>query len=323
MNGKIDELRNRVEQAVHSSKGKDVLLYLLCVLVAFVFWLLLSLDTESQRDFIVPVELVDKPDSITMVGLMPPSIDVSVKAKESQLLRFEWGGLSPVKFKWSEYKSESVISISKAKLDTRLRDYFGSSVTVVASRPDSISLPFTSRPGRKVKLVVNADIHPNFQYIISGPITANFDSVVVFSTADLPHSFRSVETEPLIRSGMKDTVRYEVRIKPMPGIRVIPDKVVVTVPVEPLIAKKTEVQVVAVNVPEGSRLITFPSKVVMSYLVPISDYHVDYPVKAFVDYKQIRGGHHKLPVTLSAMPQTFRSVSFSPDSVEYIIENHL
>ncbi|MDE5786545.1 MAG: hypothetical protein K2H98_08450, partial [Duncaniella sp.] len=302
MNERLRIIHDKVEQAVHSSRGKDVLLYLLCVCVAFAFWLLLSLDTEVQRDFNVPVELVDVPDSITMIGKLPATIDVSVKAKDSQLLRFEWGGMSPIKMRWSEYERDGLIAITKAKLDTRVRDYFGQSALIVAVRPDSIMLPYTKLPGRKVKLVVNADIEPNFQYILSVPITASFDSVTIYSPVGLPHSLTSVETEPLIRSGMKDTTYYEVAIKPIDGCRIIPDKVTVRVPVEPLIAKNVSVPVITTNVPDHARLITFPSKVTVSYLIPISRYNNEYSIKAFVNYHDARPGQQKLPITLSKLP---------------------
>ncbi|MDE6485711.1 MAG: hypothetical protein K2L14_10015 [Duncaniella sp.] len=320
MNERLHKIYDNVEQAVHSSRGRDVLLYLLCVCVAFVFWLLLSLDTEVQRDFNVPVELVDVPDSITMLGKLPSAVEVSVKAKDSQLLRFEWGGLSPIKIRWNEYERDGQLAITKAKLDTRVRDYFGQSALIVAVRPDSIMLPYTTLPGRKVKLIINADLEPNFQYIISGPVRASFDSVTIYSPVGLPHSLTSVETEPLIRSGMKDTTRFEIAVKPIEGCRIIPDKVTVTVPVEPLIVKNAGIPITTVNVPDNARLITFPSKVNVSYLVPISRYNDDYNIKAFVNYQDARPGKQKLQVTLSKLPSIFRSPSIDPDSVEYILE---
>ncbi len=320
MKERLRDLIDNVEQALHSSRGRDVLLYILCVCVAFVFWLLLALDTEVQRDFSVPVELVEVPDSITVIGKMPSSIDVSVKAKESQLLKYEWGKPSPVKLRWTENERDGMIAITKAKLDTRIRDYFGQSALIVSVRPDSIMLPYTTLPGKKVKLVVHADLQPNFQYIISGPVTASFDSVTVYSPKGLPHSLTSVETEPLIRSGMKDTTRFEVAVKPIEGCRIIPDKVTVTVPVEPLIAKNVSVPVTTVNVPDKARLITFPAKVNVSYLVPISLYNNDFPIKAVVDYHDARPGRGKLPVSLQGITSTLRSASAAPDSVDYILE---
>lgn len=320
MGARLSEIRNNIEHALRSSRGKDVLLYLLCFLIAFVFWLFQALDSDAQRDFRVPVEITEMPDSVTLIGNFPSGIDVSVKGKESQLLRFEWGGLSAIKLKWSECADDSRFSVSQAKLDTRLRDYFGVSVNILACRPDSISMLYSSQPGRKVKLIVAADVQPDFRYVISGPVTASSDSVMVYSSTDLPHSLTSVETEPLIRSGLKDSMRYEVKVKPIPGVRIIPDKVTVMVPVEPLISKKTDVTVTVTNLPEGLRLVTFPPKVELTYLVPISNYNDDYPFKAFVDYDDARKGRKKIPVALASVPSLFRSASIRPDSVEYIIE---
>lgn len=82
---------DKAKGAVHSSKGRDLLLYLMFVCVAFVFWFFLSLDSEQQRDYDVPVEIENVPDSITMLGRVPSSLNVSVQGKGYQLIRFMWG----------------------------------------------------------------------------------------------------------------------------------------------------------------------------------------------------------------------------------------
>lgn len=321
MNRTLSDIKSKVQTALHSSRGKDVLLYLLFVAVAFVFWVFLSLDTEVQRDFEVPVEIQDLPDSVTIIGQIPSEIAVSVKGKDSQLLRFMWGKLSSMKFKWGENTVDKNFLLNHSKLDSRLRDYFGSNVQIVSFRPDSIVAPFTSQPGTKVKLIIQADIHPNLQYIISGAIKANVDSVTLYSSSDLPRNLKYVSTEPIVKSDLKDTMRYEVKVKPISGVRIVPDVVTVTVPVEPLIARKRNVNLDVVNLPDNKGLITFPSKIEISYLVPMNAYNDDYPVKAFVDYEDIKSHKNKIPVSLSVIPDVYHNLSFSPDSVEYIIEN--
>lgn len=320
MNEKAKKLNEKVTAALHSSRGQNVLLYLLFVAVAFVFWVFLSLDTEVQRDFEVPVELQDVPDSVTVIGHVPEALGVSVKGKDSQLLRFLWGKMSPVRLKWQDNVEGDALVLNRQKLDSKMREYFGNGVQIVSCRPDSLRLPFTAQPGVRVKLMVQADIRPNLQYILSGPITADVDSVTLYSVADIPHSLRLVSTEPLVKSNLKDTMRYEVKVKPIAGVRIIPDVVTVTVPVEPLIARKRSVPIVVDNLPEGTNLLTFPSKAEISYLVPMSAYNDDYPVKAYVDFRSARPSRKKLPVSLSTIPSVYHNVSFSPDSVNYIIE---
>lgn len=311
----------RVSTALRSNRGKDVLTYLTFVAVAFVFWVFMSLDNEMQRDFDVPLEVTEIPDSVTLISQLPPSLAVSVKGKDSKLLRFFMGKMSPVKFKWVDNAKDGSLIMPGARLDSRLRDYFGAGVEIVSCRPDSIRIPYTTQPGVKVKLRIDADIHPNLQYIVYGTPYTDVDSVTLYSINDIPHSIKEVSTEPIVKSGLTDTTTYVVAVKPIPGVRIIPDKVSVTVPVEPLIARKRTAAIETHGVPEGKHLVTFPSKVEVSYLVPMSAYNDDYPLKASVEYEDVKMPGNKIPVSLSILPSIYRSVSFTPESVEYIIEN--
>lgn len=51
MNEKARKIQTKVTAALKSSRGQNVLLYLLFVAVAFVFWVFLSLDTEVRPRF--------------------------------------------------------------------------------------------------------------------------------------------------------------------------------------------------------------------------------------------------------------------------------
>lgn len=318
---RLHDIRNATNNAIHSSKGKDVLLYIMFVCVAFVFWVFLSLDAEVQRSFDVPVELEDVPDSITLINPIPLNISASVQGKGSQLLRFSWGTLHNMKINFGENVSkDNVMSVSKIKIDDKLRDYFGQGVQILSTKPDSIVSRFTSMPGVKVPLRIISDIHPNLQCIISGPITANVDSISVYSINGVPHSLRHIDTEQIVRSGLKDTTRYEVKLKSVPGMRLIPDRVVVTVPVEPLISQRRRVDIDIMNLPEGTGMITFPSSVEVSYLVPMSAYNDDLPISVYVDFDNVNLLVPKAKVNLSLIPDIYQNVSLQPDSVEYIIE---
>lgn len=318
----LTKIRAAYIKAVRSSKGKSVLTYLLFVCVAFIFWVVLSLDTQVQRDFDVPVIIEDIPDSVTIISEVPQKISAVVEAKGSQLLRYMWGSMPPLKLKFTDYANTDNHNffVPKSKVDSRLRDYFGQSVELMAARPDSLSLSFTTTPGVRLAVHVNSDITPEFQYIISGPVKADVDSVTAYAVGGVPRSLTVADTEWIVRTDLKDTCVYEVRIKPIPGVRFIPDKLNITVPVEPLISKRRTVPVEVVNLPEGIGLITFPSSVDVTYLVPMSDYNDDYPVKAYADYNSLDLHKNKIKLTPSLMPELYRNVALHPDSVEYIIE---
>lgn len=322
LNSRYKRFIARTDLAVHSARGKNIILYILCLCAAFVFWAFLSLDTEVQRDFDVPVELTGVPDSITLIGSMPQSISATVLGKGSQLIRFKWGKMSSLKFRFdADRKGDRNFVLSKTQVDSRLRDYFGNGVQVMTMRPDSIRIPFTADPGKRMPIHLKVDVHPNLQYIISGQLRVSVDSVMVYSSTDIPRTLTHVETELLEKSDLKDTSRFEVKIKPIEGMRIIPDRVIVTIPVEPLIAKQRKVRVDVINMPAGKTMLTFPGIVEVTYLVPMSAYADDNPLKVYADYNEIKdSGSGKIPVAPGATPDYFRSISITPDSLEYVIE---
>ncbi|MBD5374846.1 MAG: hypothetical protein K2M85_05070 [Paramuribaculum sp.] len=321
----IRKYRLMLLRAARSSRGRDLMLYFLFVCVAFVFWLVLSLDSEVQKDYDVPVELEEMPDSVTLIGQMPAGFSVLVQGKGSQFLRYTWGHMPSLKMKFNENVVDgNIFALSRQKIDGRLRDYFGQGVQIMSVKPDSVRIPFTSAPGHVLPLRINADVHADLQYIISGPLKASVDSVRIYSVNGVPRTLNHVETEPIIRNSLRDTARLDVRIKPIPGFRIIPERVIVTVPVEPLISRRRTVKVDVTGMPHNTRLFTFPSQVEVTYLVPMSAYNEDLPVKAFVDYQDVDPQKSRARVILSQMPDICHNVTVSPDSVEFIIEkNHM
>lgn len=303
------------------TKGSDLVVFLVCICIATVFWLFLSLYEEVDRDFDIPLKVENVPDSIVIVEPLPLSFNVAVQGKGVQFLKFVWHDISPLRVKFNEFANPSgSFSIPRQKLEALLRDYFGQGVKILNLRPESVKSAFTSNVGKKVKLDLDCDIQPKLQYVVSGPIRANADSVMIYSANDIPRSLTSVSTYPIVKTGLKDTTIFTVKIRPIEGIRIIPDQVTVTVPIEPLISKKRMVPIEVYNLPDNVRLITFPSTAEVTYLIPMSSYSMETNVKLFVDFATINRESQKVKVQSSAVPGALRNFNFKPDSVEYIIE---
>ncbi len=304
-----------------STRGGDLLVFIICLGIATVFWLFLSLYDEVEKDYDVPFEIENLPDSIVIVDPLPQTINVVVQGKGVQFLRFLWHDLPALKVNFENYSSSSgYFSIPRQKFDGLFRDYFGQGVKIVSIRPESVRSIYTSNVGRKLPVIIKCDLQPNMQYVISGPVKSDVDSVMVYSATDLPRDLAAVETYPVVKSGLKDTTELIVKIRPVEGLRIIPDQVKLTVPVEPLIAKKRTVPIDVVNVPDDVRLITFPSSAEVSYLVPMSEYGRETSLKLFVDFGAIDRASQKVRVQAIPGAAGLKNLSFKPDSVEYIIE---
>ena len=56
---KIRKITDRIHLAVTSSRGREVGLFLLFLAISYIFWLLLTLNNESQDDIDVPIAIVN------------------------------------------------------------------------------------------------------------------------------------------------------------------------------------------------------------------------------------------------------------------------
>lgn len=312
---------NAFKRGLKTRRGRSFVLYLLCLGIALMFWVIITLDETTEGDYEVPVELVNVPDSVVLISDIPQSINVVIKGKGTQFLRYYLLPVPSMKIDFRQYTAEgSCIKLSQSKIDSKLREIFGQGVSIISVHPDSISLRYTSGSGYKLPLRINATVSASSQSIISGPVSSAIDSVRVYTINGEAPDFDIVETEELRCKDVSDSMICEVNIKKVPGTRIIPESVKVTIPAELLVSKKYSLPVKAINIPENARLITYPSTIEVSYLVPMSLSNQEIPARAIIDYNSLNSSSRYAAVNIEAMPGGYKIVSVSQDSVEYVIE---
>lgn len=300
------------------------MIFLLFTLVSYIFWVIMSLNDDAQRDLEVKLEITDVPDDVFFISEVPKSLTVNVRDKGSVLAGFFWNGTPGLKIRYDEltvYPLRDRVAFPEQELTSRVRSLFSSTTQVVSVRPDSLSLIYTDRPGAKAVVIPDLQVEPSAQSVISGPITISPDTVTVYAARHLAVRPSSVKTMTLNRSDLTDTLVCEVRIHPEAGVRIVPDRVTVTIPVEPLISKT---RVVPVTLYHGASsashdVVLFPSQVSVSYLLPMSLYSTENSVITVNADFYNRSGT-KIPLTLGSYPSYYQDISLSVDSVEYLIE---
>lgn len=310
----------KVDRKLHTRRGRNVMLYLMCLIVAFIFWSIITLDETMERDFDLSVELVNVPDSVVVVGNLPQSINVVLKGKGTQFVKYSVVKPPVFTVDFREFGRNGFVALSRTKIDSELRDIFGQNISIIVVNPDSMRVAYSSGNGFRVPLRVNSSVSASTRSIISGPVVAALDSVTVYTASGKRPDLEYVETETVSRDELTDTMVCDIAVKQLPGMKIMPETVSVTIPAELLVSKKRTVPVKAVNVPAGARLITYPASVEVSYLVPMRLSSSDMPVKASVDYKALNAGSRNAKVEVEAMPGGYKVVSVSQDSVEYVIE---
>lgn len=317
------EYISTIKKKFGTTRGKALLQFSMFLGISFIFWTALTLNEDFHKDISIPIKISNIPDSVTLITEPPKFIKISLKAKGYNFLKYKLKTSPVVSINLNNYKQNNRIHLGNTEMQELTRMIFGTNSVATSYSPDSINVYFTSKPGKRLKLELDTDISTESKYIVNGEIKSDIESVMLYALNNIPSYITSIKTEPIRLDDLKESTTIKTRIIAPTGMRVIPDSVNVTIPVEPLILKKKSATIEIKNCPNSCKLITFPSIIELNYLVPKSRYNNEIKqIKIFVDYNDINTIAKKLPVRISDIPSNYRGVTPSVDSVEYIIEQY-
>ncbi|MCM1005477.1 MAG: hypothetical protein NC402_04195 [Prevotella sp.] len=307
---------------VAAGKLKSLWQYLLFVILAGVFWLVMALNDQAQSDFTVKVEITGVPDSVTFISNPPTQFNVTVRDKGTLLFRRKFMEQPIVRISFSEFTSSNKLRVSSSAVMSRLRAIFGTDASINVTSVDSISVEYTTSPGKVVPIRVDADVTAALGKVVNGSPKLNISKATLYSVGNLVDTVTYVTTMPVVRRNLSDPCKLNVAIRPIKGVRIEPATVEVTIPVEPLENRKVMVPIEAVGVPDNESVSFFPQKVEVTYLVPMSA-REDIPVSDFkvvADYTDVAASaSDKVNIKILSLPKAVSSATVSHDSVEYTI----
>lgn len=317
---RLRTMRDNWSTLRRSSGFRSVALYFVFVIIAALFWVMMALNDNIQQNVDVNLRIYNVPDSATFINIPPAQLHVTVRDKGTSLLRTSLLRNPVMSINFKEYASGGVLRIPPSELFVLLRGSFGPSTQISSVSVDSLHLSYTTNPGRQVPVVVRADLDAADGYVISGNLRISNSRVTIFSNSQEADTISKVYTARFVRRNLSSTDKVNVQLTPIPGVRMIPPKVTVTVPVETLVKKKAMVPVNVINVPANESLLIFPANVEVTFFVPMSSFNDDdNDIAVLADYNDIRGHRSRMPIKVGHHGAGCVNVTLLTDSVEYTI----
>ena len=209
-------------------------LKVLSVGLALLLWMVVSGEEMVERGLRVPLELMQVPDGIELLGDVPTTVDVRVRGASGTLSRVGQGDVV------------AVLDLRTAKSGRRLfpigpdqvRVPYG--VEVVQVSPSAVAMAFEASAARQVPVVPSVDGKPAPGYVV-GPMTADPQAVEVIGPESLVKRVTEVLTEPVPIAGAREAVRETVSLGVLdPALRLKSARsAVVTVQVVPAPLERT------------------------------------------------------------------------------------
>lgn len=324
MGKRIENIGSRWRRIRTSPQFHNALMFLVFVAIAAIFWFIVALNDSITQTFRVRLLVQNVPDSVTFITDPPADIHVTVRDKGTNILRSGVIKHPTVSVNFADYARDGIFRLTQADLSAELKSDLGGAASITAVSLDSLRIYYSTEPGKRVPVVVQADVSAASGYIIPGQPVSLTRQVKIYSYKNEVDTVHSVKTQLLTRAGLSQTSVFDVKLVPIHQVRIVPAQVQVRVPVEPLVHKETFVSVEVENQPDDESLLLFPNKVPVSFYVPMSHFNDDtFPMRVVADFNETHTTTgSRISVKVRDHSDALINVELKTDSVEYTLVKH-
>ena len=308
-----------------SSLNKEFLIFLFFLLLSGAFWLMMALNETYEEELKVPVRLVGMPRNAVMTDEPADTVKVTVRDKGFTLVTYKYGHwFRPLTFKFATYANEDQGhgAIPAADIIKQVQSQLYGSSKLLSVKPEKLDFYFTYGASKKVPIRFRGKISTSKSYYLAH---TEFSPMMVTAYANkkVLDELKYVEIEPFNYRNLQDTIRRNVRLQKIRGVKLVPSTVRLSVYPDVLTEESIEVPVSAVNMPAGMVLRTFPSRVTVRFTIGASQFRTIRPEQfnVVVDYQTLaENPSDKCTLQLRSVPSSVSKAKLELDKVDYLLE---
>ena len=308
-----------------SSLNKEFLIFLFFLLLSGAFWLMMALNETYEEELKVPVRLVGMPRNAVMTDEPADTVKVTVKDKGFTLVTYKYGHwFRPLTFKFTTYANEDQGHgvIPAADIIKQVQSQLYGSSKLLSVKPEKLDFYFTYGASKKVPVRFRGKISTSKSYYLAH---TEFSPMMVTAYANkkVLDELKYVEIEPFNYRNLQDTIRRNVRLQKIRGVKLVPSTVRLSVYPDVLTEESIEVPVSAINMPVGMVLRTFPSRVTVRFTIGASQFRMIRPEQfnVVVDYQTLaENPSDKCTLQLRSVPSSVSKAKLELDKVDYLLE---
>lgn len=307
---------------------REVLTFLLFVLVSFIFWMVQTAREETVAEYYVDLRIEDQPQDMVFTTHIPDQLRVAVEDNNLNLLNYATGNrLRTLIVDFERYADATGnFRISAAELQSLLSEELEANTRIVAVSPSLIDARFAQTEGRKFPIRVTGQYSAADNYRMR-PLEVYPDSVIINAPTSVLDTLKYVPTVMSQHAEMRDSLLETLGLELSVGVKATPSRVNVLVPVAQYVEKVFDrIEVKVRDVPRDKRLVIFPYCVRLTCLVDFTSYRdvteKDFLVSVSYDSIATMKSPDRLPINVSYLgpKDVTTNISISTSQAEYVVE---
>lgn len=305
--------------------NKDFLVFLVFLALSSTFWLILTLNETYEKDIDVPLQMTNVPKNVVLTTPLEDTVRVTVSDKGYMLMTYMYGDvIRPVILNFGSYANKQTGRgvVPVADFYKHLYTQLYSSSKITSMKPERLEFYFNYGQSKRVPVKLAGRVEPSKSFYLAR--TAFWpDSVTIYAGKNMIDSIKAAYTEELEIVNLQDTLIREVSLQKLRGVKTVPEKVRIGLYPDVLIDESMEVPIIAVNMPEGRVLRTFPSRVKVHFTCGVRTFRQIRPsqFRVEVDYNELAARpSEKCELHLRTYPHAVLKAWLELTNVDYLIE---
>lgn len=316
----------KIEKFFYRSKGRNFLIFLFFLTMSFTFWVLVSLQEEYEIQTTIPILYKNVPPDIAFARDLPTELTVRIRDKGTILLNYSFKGknITPITIDLKGLSAgKGIFTYPTHELEALLMKRLSATTNLLNFSPQLIEEAYSKLENKKIPVSFYGSVRTEPGFQLAGDITINPAYVDAYASDLVLDTLRSVQTVYTeIRRG-KGSIEENVMLEKPQGVTINPTTVLIHIPIEEFTEKTLDIPIVYRGVPQNYTMRMFPAMARVRCSVPLSRFkdltEREFEVEVSLDDpdKHVSG---MLPVALKKSPDWVSDVSFSPNSIEFILE---
>lgn len=321
----LKHIYEAIKNFLFSWVNKEFLVFLFFLALSGIFWLLMTLNENFEREASIPVRITNVPNNVVLTSSDTDTITMVLRDKGLTLLGYQYGDrLSTIDINFKDYaRSNGYGMVTATELQQLASKQLLASTSITEFKSKHVEYFYNNGISKRVPVRWSGQVTPRQPYFISEVIYSP-DSVDVYASEQRLDSIKVAYTAPLNYSDFKDSLAVTARLQAGRGVKMVPDVVKIKFLTDILTEESFEnIPVRGINMPEGVTLRTFPATVKVKFVTGVSRFATIKPqdFKVVVDYNELAANpSDKCHVILQSIPQGIQRASINITHIDYLLE---
>ncbi|OJV90911.1 MAG: hypothetical protein BGO34_21695 [Bacteroidia bacterium 44-10] len=321
----IQKWQPRIKAFFSTVPWKNVLAFLLFLVLAFIFWLMLFFQKENvEGTYKIPLKYTNIPNDVVFDNPLPSFIEVSVADNGAQIFRLDVIKRDSLEINVAEMAEGENTVIQGDQYRQLIRGQLFPSTNIRGYYPMNISLATSKLQKKELTVIFDGEITTSRANLVADSATFIPETVMAYGSQQSLEPLKGAVTEYTIFKNLKATSQLPVNINNVEGVKFIPSQVDIYIPVQEYTERTFEVPITATHMPGKLDVKFFPSRANVTFSVTLEEYKKIVPEDFSIelDYRKFHANEDgRVELELTDKPSSIVNPRISPISVEFLFES--